>query len=64
MSNLKQLTWWLVILGALNLGTTALNVNFLLAIFGGLGASVMTVINVIIGLAAAYQLFELSGKKK
>jgi len=58
--NLRKLTWWLLVIGGLNwllFGLFGWDVGQL---FGGMDAGVSRIIYVVVGLSAAYQLFNRS----
>jgi len=59
----KKLAWWLVIIGALNLGLVGLNSNWdvISAVFGGYNLASRFVFG-IIGLAAIYLLLTINKK--
>lgn len=64
----KHLAWWLVILGAINLGLVGLGsllgaqLNIINLIFGGF-AGVEALILVLIGLSGVWLLWDKLGKK-
>lgn len=60
MNALKMVTIWLLIIGGLNWGLTALGYNVVDMIFGGMGLA--NIIYLLVGLAAIYKLYLMFSK--
>lgn len=64
MKNLHMLAWWLVIIGALNWGLVGLfGWNLVTTLLGG-WPIVVTVVYVLVGLSAVYELWAHHDMKK
>ena len=57
MQNLGTIAWWLIVIGALNWGLTALGFNLVNAIFGTMPAIEMLVY-ALVGLSGVYALLQ------
>lgn len=57
MKNLGMIAWWLVIIGALNWGLVALNMNLVMMIFGS-WPMVETIVYALVGLSGIYLLLQ------
>lgn len=57
MKTIATIAWWLVVIGALNWGLTALGFNLVDTIFG-VGSTLSMVIYALVGLSGVYVLLE------
>ena len=53
--NLSQISWWLMVVGAINWGFTAFNMNLVNMLLGSLGPVEM-IVYVLVGLAGVYSV--------
>lgn len=60
MKSLKMVAIWLLIIGGLNWGLTALGYNVVDMIFGSMGLA--NVVYLLVGLAAVYKLYLMFSK--
>jgi uncharacterized membrane protein YuzA (DUF378 family) len=57
MKTLGMLAWWLVIIGALNWGLTAMKLNLVYLIFGSI-PTLETLVYALVGLAGVWVLLQ------
>jgi uncharacterized membrane protein YuzA (DUF378 family) len=57
MQNIGTLAWWLVVVGALNWGLTALNFNLVNMIFGSIPMLEM-IVYILVGLSGVWVLLQ------
>lgn len=63
MQMLETIAWWLVIIGAINWGTTGLGFNLVEALVSGISGATQ-IVYILVGLSGIYLLFnKLTGKK-